>query len=107
MYAAPDFGVLLVQNSVDRDGVSRSQLVMTGNYCSTAVHACTMDSELRNRVDVGLILLAVIAGSTAVAGAGATDGATVAAGIVAGVIATAVALFLITTPSWVRNEAES
>lgn len=66
-----------------------------------------MDSELRKRVDVGLLLLAAIAGSTAVAGAGATDGATVAAGIVAGVFGTGVVLFLITTPSWARSEAES
>jgi hypothetical protein len=66
-----------------------------------------MDPELRKRIDIGLILLAVIAGSTAVAGAGATDVATVAAGIVAGVLVTAVALFLISTPSWARDEANS
>jgi hypothetical protein len=66
-----------------------------------------MDSELRKRIDIGLILLAVIAGSTAVAGAGATDGATVTAGILAGVLVTAVALFLIRTPSWARDEANS
>jgi hypothetical protein len=66
-----------------------------------------MDTELRRRMDVGLVLLAAIAGSTAVAGAGATDGATVAAGIVAGVLVTAVVLLLITTPSWAREEADS
>jgi Na+(H+)/acetate symporter ActP len=66
-----------------------------------------MDSELRKRIDIGLVLLAVIAGSTAVAGAGATDGATVAAGILAVVLVTAVGLFLIRTPSWARDEADS
>jgi hypothetical protein len=66
-----------------------------------------MDSELRKRIDVGLILLAVIAGSTAVGGAGATDVATVAAGISAAVLVTAVVLFLSTTPSWARDEDNS
>lgn len=66
-----------------------------------------MDSELRKRLDLGLILLAVIAGSTAVVGAGVTDVATLAAGVFTGVLVTAVALFLITTPSWARDEANS
>jgi hypothetical protein len=64
-----------------------------------------MDAELRKRMDVGLILLAAIAGATAVAGAGVTDGATVAAGILAGILGTAVTLFLVTTPPWARDEA--
>jgi hypothetical protein len=63
-----------------------------------------MDSELRTRIDIGFILLAAIAGSTAVAGAEATDVATVAAGIFAAVLVTAVVLFLSTTPSWTQDE---
>lgn len=66
-----------------------------------------MDSELRKRIDIGLILLAAIAGSTAVSGAGATDVATVAAGIFTGALVTAVVLFVITTPSWASDEANS
>jgi hypothetical protein len=69
--------------------------------------ASRMDSALRRRIDIGLVLLAVIAGSTAVAGTGVTDLATVAAGILAGVLVTAVALFLVTTPSWARDEVDS
>lgn len=66
-----------------------------------------MDSELRTRLDIGLILLAAIAGAAAVAGAGTTDTATVVAGIVAAVLPTAVVLFLVTTPTWARDDANS
>lgn len=66
-----------------------------------------MDPELRKRLDIGLVLLAAIAGATAVAGAGTTDAATVVAGMFAGVLLTAVALFLITTPAWARDDADS
>lgn len=66
-----------------------------------------MDPELRKRLDIGLMLLAVIAGSTAVVGSGATGVANVGAGIFVGVLITAVAVFLLTTPSWAKEDARS
>lgn len=65
-----------------------------------------MDSELRKRVDLGLVLLAAIAGATAVTGSGTTDAATVAAGIVAGVLPIAVVLFVM-TPAWAQDGTNS
>lgn len=65
-----------------------------------------MDSELRKRVDLGLVLLAAIAGATAVTGSGTTDVATVAAGIVAGVLPIAVVLFVM-TPAWAQDGTNS
>lgn len=53
-----------------------------------------MDDTIRFRLDVALVLLAVVAGSTAVAAAGVTDGATVAAGVVAAVLPTVAVLFV-------------
>jgi hypothetical protein len=66
-----------------------------------------MDSELRTRVDIGLVLLATTTGAAAVIGAGTTDVATVAAGIFTAVFLTLVTLFLTTTPSWVDDGSDS
>ena len=62
-----------------------------------------MDSDLRLRLDLGLVLLAVIAGATAVAGYGVTDGVTVAASIIAAAVGAVLVLFLGTTPQWVQD----
>ncbi|MFB6206051.1 MAG: hypothetical protein ABEJ05_05945 [Haloglomus sp.] len=63
-----------------------------------------MDPALRRRVDIALFLLAVTAGSTAVAAAGVADVPTVAAGILCFVLLTGVTLFLFTTPEWARDD---
>jgi predicted Na+-dependent transporter len=62
-----------------------------------------MDSDLRLRLDLGLVLLAVIAGATAAAGYGVTDGATVAASIILAAVSAVLVLFLGTTPQWARD----
>jgi hypothetical protein len=66
-----------------------------------------MDDALRLRLDLGLVLLAAIAASTAVAAVGRTDVATVATTVVGLVVLTAVGLFVGTTPTWARNESDS
>ena len=62
-----------------------------------------MDSDLRLRLDLGLVLLAVIAGATAAAGYGVTDGATVVASIILAAVSAVLVLFLGTTPQWARD----
>ena len=62
-----------------------------------------MDSNLKLRLDLGLVLLAVIAGATAVAGYGITDGPTVVASTIAAAVSAVLVLFLGTTPQWARD----
>jgi hypothetical protein len=66
-----------------------------------------MDDALRLRLDLGLVLLAAIAASTAVAAVGRTDVATVATAVIGLVVLTAVGLFVGTTLTWARNESDS
>lgn len=52
-----------------------------------------MDSQLRLRIDIGLILLAALVGTTSVTGYGAADMPTVAAAMVAAILPTAIVIF--------------
>ncbi|WP_276261394.1 hypothetical protein [Haloglomus litoreum] len=62
-----------------------------------------MDDALRLRLDIGLVLLAITAASTAVAASGLTDAATVATAVLALLVLLGVVLFLRTTPEWARE----
>lgn len=63
-----------------------------------------MDDALRLRLDLGLVLLAIVAASSAVAAYGVTDIGAVAAATVGLVALTAVVLFVGTTPGWARED---
>jgi hypothetical protein len=62
-----------------------------------------MDDALRLRLDLGLVLLTVIAASALVAAYGVTDIATVATAVLGLLVLLAVVLFVGTTPEWARE----
>jgi predicted membrane channel-forming protein YqfA (hemolysin III family) len=65
-----------------------------------------MEQPLRLRLNVALVLLAVIAGSAMVTATSLADSGAVAAAVVGLVVLTGVVLFVGTTPEWAREESD-
>jgi predicted membrane channel-forming protein YqfA (hemolysin III family) len=65
-----------------------------------------MEQALRLRLNVALVLLAVIAGSAMVTATSLADAGAVAAAVVGLVVLTGVVLFVGTTPKWAREETD-
>lgn len=63
-----------------------------------------MDPALRRRLDLGLVLLAVVAASTTVVAGTVNDPAAAVGAALAAVLLTGVLLFVTSTPEWARGD---